>query len=54
MVDSHACRATYSVQCIEGCIGCLEGWFRLSQVLLRLLLLLCHFSLDRFHLTEEN
>lgn len=54
MLDSCACRVIYPVKCIEGCIGCLEGWFSLGQVLLSLLLLLCHFSLDRCHLTEEN
>lgn len=54
MLDLCACRVIYPVKCIEGCIGCLEGWFSLGQVLLSLLLLLCHFSLDRCHLTEEN
>lgn len=54
MVDSHACRVTYPVECIEGCIGCLEGRFSLGQVLLSLLLLLCHFSLDCFNLKEED
>lgn len=54
MVDSYACRLTYPVQCIEGCIGCLEGRFSLGQVVFGFLLLLCHFSLDRCHLMEEN
>lgn len=54
MLESCACRVIYPVQCIEGRIGCLEGWLSLGQVLLSLLLLLCHFSLDRCHLMGEN
>lgn len=48
----YACK--YPVECIEGCVGCLQGRFCFGQVLLGLTLLLGHFGLDRCHLKKKE